>query len=238
MIGLLIVFAISWIILWLLSKEHITVLGIVPNAQRLKQFALGMVVMAILCAADTYGQSLFKGFKYIRNVEHGILDSLNATWWTLKAALLEELIFRGAVLYILIKRTNVAIACTLSAIAFGIYHWFSYDMLGGRLVPMIYVFLLTGSAGWMFAYAFAKTKSIYASFGLHFGWIIVSILLFSEGPLGEQLLVTDVEGVEMAGWPTLFFFLTKAVLVPGLVIWYLKKNYSRPAAQLEANPSS
>ncbi|NNK76373.1 MAG: CPBP family intramembrane metalloprotease, partial [Maribacter sp.] len=77
----------------------------------------------------------------------------------------EELIFRGAILYILIKKIGVNWACIISAIAFGIYHWFSYQMFGRGMIPMIYVFLLTGAAGWMFAYAFARTRSIYAPLG-------------------------------------------------------------------------
>lgn len=226
MLGLLVAFAISWLLLWLFRKEHISVLGVVPSAQRLREFVFGTLVMAILNILDTYGQTFFEGYSYVLNHDQTFMGSLNATWWTLKAALFEELIFRGVILYLLIRWTNVGIACTISAMAFGIYHWFSYDMLGGRIVPMVYVFLLTGSAGWMFAYAFAKTKSIYASFGLHFGWIIISILVFSNGPLGEQLFIPDNEGHEMAGWPTLFFFITKAVVVPGLIIWYLKKRYS------------
>jgi len=228
MVGLLVVFILSWLILWFFSKEHITVLGIIPSSRRSKEFSTGFILMAIMSTINLLGQGYFKEISYAQNSDYGIWESLNAIWWTLKADLLEELVFRGAVLYILIKKMGIVKACILDAIAFGVYHWFSYEMFGGRIVPMIYVFLLTGASGWMFAFAFAKTKSLYASLGLHFGWIVVSIVIFSAGPLGNQLFIPEGEGIELGGWPTLIFFLWQAVVTPGIVIWYLQKRYSAP----------
>lgn len=225
MLGVLVLFILSWLILWLFFKEHITTLGIRPTNRRLKEFSAGLILMAILCAINLIGQSYFNGISYVQNPDYGFLKSLNDIWWTFKAALFEELIFRGAILYILIKRIGINWACIISAIAFGIYHWFSYQMFGRGIVPMIYVFLLTGAGGWMFAYAFAKTKSIYAPLGLHFGWIVVSIVVFSAGPLGNSLFVVDGEVGELSGWEQLIFFLWQTVIIPGIITWHLIKRY-------------
>jgi membrane protease YdiL (CAAX protease family) len=103
-IGVLIVFILSWLILWLFSKEHIAVLGIIPSRRRLKEFSAGFVLMAIFCSINLLGQSYFNEMSYEENSDYGILEALNGFWWTLKAVLLEELIFRGAILYILIKK--------------------------------------------------------------------------------------------------------------------------------------
>lgn len=226
MLGILVVFILSWLVLWFMSKKHITTLSIIPTANRLKEFSLGFIFMAAFCSVNILGQSHFKEISYSQNLNYGIFDSLNGIWWTFKAALFEELIFRGAILYILLKKTSILKACIISATAFGIYHWFSYGMIGGRIIPMIYVFLLTGAAGWMFAFAFAKTKSIYASLGLHFGWIIISIVIFSAGPLGSQLYIPKGEEKELSGWVTLIFFLWQALITPGIVTWFIIKNYS------------
>lgn len=227
MLGVLVVFAISWLLLWLIEREHITVLGILPNSKRMKAFSIGMIVMAVFCLINLLGQAYFKEFNYVRNIDYGIKESLNGIWWTFKAALFEELIFRGALLYLLIKRLGINWACIISAIAFGIYHWFSYQMFGRGLVLMAYVFLLTGASGWMFAYAFAKTKSILVPLGLHFGWIVISIVVLSSGPLGDSLYVTDGKGVDLNGWEQLLFFLWQTLIVPGVVTWYIFKNYKR-----------
>jgi membrane protease YdiL (CAAX protease family) len=227
MIGVLIAFALSWLIVWLFFKEHITALGIVPTGRRMKLFLIGMVVMALFCSINSIGQTYFREFAYVRNPEYGFWQALNGVWWTVKAALLEELIFRGAILYLLIRKLGIVPACIISAAAFGVYHWFSYGMIGGRIVPMIYVFLLTGAAGWAFAYSFAKTKSILVPLGLHCGWIVMSIVVFSNGPLGDSLFIHDQEKVEMGGWPQLMFFSFQTLLVPGLITWYFVKKFPR-----------
>ncbi|MBT8238583.1 MAG: CPBP family intramembrane metalloprotease, partial [Croceitalea sp.] len=134
-------------------------MGIIPNGRLSREFTIGLTLMALFCVVNLLGQSYFKEISYVRNPDYGFWESLNGVWWTFKAALFEELIFRGAILYILIKKIGVKWACIISAITFGIYHWFSYEMFGRGLIPMIYVFLLTGAAGWMFAYAFARTRS-------------------------------------------------------------------------------
>ncbi len=215
----------SWLILWIHSREHIAVLGFTPTPQRLMLFFLGGALMALFCAINLVGQAYFTDVHYVRNSDYGWSHGLNATWWTLKAALLEELIFRGALLYILIKRIGMVKACVLSAIAFGIYHWFSYEMFGRGIVPMTYVFLLTGAAGWMFAYSYAKTRSILIPLGLHFGWIVMSIVFLSDGPLGQSFFVHDGEAGELGGWEQLMFFLWQTLVIPGLVTWYFAKRY-------------
>ena len=225
MLGILFVLALSWLILWVHSKEHLTVLGIRPNERHLKEFFLGLTVMALFCAVNLLGQSSLKGISYVRNPDYGFWEAINGIWWAFKAALFEELIFRGALLYVLIERIGVKWACIISAAAFGIYHWFSYQMFGRGLIPMAYVFLLTGAGGWMFAFAFAKTKSLYAPLGLHFGWIVVSIVVFSAGPLGNSLYIADGGGADLNGWEQLLFFIWQALIVPGVVTWYLIKKY-------------
>lgn len=228
MLGVLVVFALSWLLLWLFAKEHITALGISPTFRRLKEFSGGFIVMAVFCAINLLGQAYFQDTSYTRNPDYGISEALSGTWWTLKAALFEELIFRGAILYLLIRRLGIKWGCILSAIAFGIYHWFSYQMFDRGLIPMIYVFLLTGAAGWMFAFAFAKSKSLWLPLGLHFGWILVSIVGLSAGPLGDSLFVLKGEGLELGGWEQLLFFLWQTLVVPGVLTWYLIKKYNQP----------
>lgn len=225
MIGLLIVFAISWFLLWIIARKHISVLGFRITGERLKLFGAGALIMALFCAINLLGQAQLKGFNYVLNPDYGLMDAVNGTFWILKAAMLEELVFRGALLYLLIRWLGATWACIISATAFGMYHWHSYEVFGERFILMAYVFLVTGAAGWMFAYAFAKTKSIYPPLGLHFGWIITSGVVLSEGPLGAQLFIPDGEAIEMGGWGTLTFFLWQTVVVPGIISWIIYRLY-------------
>lgn len=228
MLGLLVVLMLSWLMLRFLLKENLSALGFFSTATRLKEFSVGFMIMAVLCAINILGQSYFKDISYALNSDYGIWEGLIGIWWVLKSALFEELVFRGAILYILIKIVGVVKACIIDAIAFGIYHLFSYQMFGGQIIPMIYVFLLTGASGWIFAFAFAKTKSLYAPLGLHFGWILVSIVVFSTGPIGNQLFIPSGDGIALSGWATLLFFMWQTVFTPGLVTWFLIKRYKAP----------
>jgi len=225
MLGIIVEIALSIALLWIFCKKPITVLGIKPSLHRLKVFLFGMLVMALLCTFNLWAQTYFKQTNYVLNPDYGFMDALNGIYWTIKAAMFEELIFRGAILYILMRKLGWLWGCLISAAAFGVYHWFSYNMFDRGLIPMAYVFLMTGAAGWMFAYTFYKTKSIYTPLGLHFGWIVMSIVLFSAGPLGNSLFVLQGEEVEMGGWPQLFFFLFQTVMVPGGICWYFARRY-------------
>jgi membrane protease YdiL (CAAX protease family) len=102
----------------------------------------------------------------------------------------EELIFRGAVLYILLQRMGLK-AIWISAAAFGIYHWFSFGELG-QPAPMIFVFVITFPAGLIFAYAFAKTNSLYLPFALQFRYNFVNMTIFSNSnSMGAQWLIKE-----------------------------------------------
>ncbi len=225
MLGLFIVFLMSWALLRFLTGESILVLGITPNRQRLLQCGLAMGFMAVVAVINFVWQADFKQISYSLNPEYSLLAFLGGVFWIVKAVLFEELVFRGALLFLLMRYLGPVKACLLSATAFGIYHWFSYGVFGERWILMAYIFLVTGAGGWMFAYAFAKTGSLYAPTGLHLGWNLVTALVFSSGPIGNHLLIPQGEAVETSEWVTLIFFSLQAIVAPGLVTWCLAKCY-------------
>ena len=184
MLGTLVALIASWLILRFTVREPITVLGIVPTGQRMKELGVGFFFMAIIGVINFTAQAHFKDISYAVNPDYGLGRFLGGSWWVLNAVVYEELIFRGALLYLLIRYIGPIKACLLSSVIFGVYHWFSYEIFGERLILMAYIFLVTGAGGWMFAYAYAKTRSLYAPVGLHFGWNFVTAVVFSAGPLG------------------------------------------------------
>lgn len=218
-------FLLSWLFLRVVIKEPITVLGIVPTRQRVKECLAGIVFMAGMAVINFTWQAHFKEITYQFNPDYDLAQFLGGSLWVVSAVILEELVFRGVILYVLIRHLGIVKACLLSAILFGIYHWFSYGVLGARPVLMIYVFLVTGAGGWMFAFAFAKTHSLFAPIGLHLGWNLVAAIVFSSGPIGEQWLLEQGAAVQTSDWVTLLFFSLQAIFVPGVVTWYLQKIY-------------
>tara|TARA_B000000475_G_C15933997_1_gene421998 strand:- start:285 stop:989 length:705 start_codon:yes stop_codon:yes gene_type:complete len=216
MIGILVVLAISWLLLFLIDKENILALGFLPILKRLKQFIVGFVITAILCAIVQYFESYLKSSEWILNENISSTIVFESFFWDIKSVLTEELIFRGALLYILIQKFGSGKAVLISAIAFGIYHWFSFGILG-NVMAMIFIFIGTGLMGYAWASAFSKTNSIMLPFGLHLGWNFVHNAVFSKGPLGKLILVSR-GGTELADWNWILNFISSSILVPILLI--------------------
>ena len=225
MLGILIILLVSWLMLFLFEKKGLLALGFTPFGLRLKQFGLGFLVSAVICTMVTLALARLKSETWLLSDQFSFTLLLDSVWYDLKSVFTEELIYRGALLYILIKKLGSKKGGLISAIAFGVYHWFSFGAFG-NVVPMIYIFLLTGLMGLVWAYAFAKTKSIMLPFGLHLGWNVINNGLFSKGPLGEIALVAT-GGFEPEG-AIMILGLVISVFVPPLVTWlfikYLKKE--------------
>lgn len=222
MIGILIQLAVSWLLLWLVERKDLTILGLKPTTDRIRNFTFGFIVAATIFTIYCLTTTFLTGNNWTINDYFSIRDFVTSTWWTIKSVIFEELIFRGALLYILIQKSNERTACLVSAIAFGIYHWFSFGVLGNS-VQMTYVFVSTGIWGLMLAFAFSRTKSLYLPMGLHLGWNLFSIVVFSQGPLGDQFLINSNNGQLLTGVPSIGIQLFQLIGLPVVVYFYLKK---------------
>lgn len=224
MIGIVVELILSWLLLWFLCRKHLSVLGFAPTGSRRQDFAAGLFGAAVLCCVY-YLLQMLGGSRWGFNGNVTAKGLVAAAWWMVISVLYEELIFRGAPLYIAIRKWGEAKACLLSAACFGVYHWFSYNAFGNP-VPMVYVFLLTGFTGWALARAFAKTGSLYLPVALHLGWNLVAGAVLSNGPLGRQLLL-KAGGHQPQGGLSLLIFLFQLLALPLFTLWYLKGSAKR-----------
>lgn len=221
MIGILVELFISWGLLCLIVKKPLSVLGFKPTKSRIIHLVVGFLLAAFTCAIYNVMTTAFSANSWALNKQLTLQTILLSSWWTLKSVVFEELIFRGALLYIAIERLGARKACILSAVCFGIYHWFSYSAFGNP-VQMVLIFLMTAIFGWVLAFAFAKTGSLYLPVGLHFGWNLFTIVVFSNGPLGHQLFIKTNEN-QLQGMLSLFVFLFQVFALPLLTYLYVKK---------------
>jgi membrane protease YdiL (CAAX protease family) len=221
---LIIELLVSGILLWVYDKSNLLVLGFQPTKSRIIDFTFGIVSSAVLCALCSFSIAMVtKAFMTV-NPNFTVITFFSSAFWMLKSVLAEELLFRGALLYIAIKKTGIRNGCILSSVCFGIYHWFSYGIFGD-LDQMIYIFVVTGIGGLLFAYSFALTKSIYLPVGLHLGWNLISVVIFSQGPLGEQMLLyTGGHGLD--GLWTIVFFVYQITVLPLVTYFYLRRQRS------------
>lgn len=223
MIGLIVELAVSWLLLWLLERKHLSVLGFAPTASRLFQLVGGFFVAAIFCSIYSLLTSSLTANTWSMDSDFSLKQWASSSWWTLKSVLFEEFIFRGAILFVLIQKTSIKTACWISAVAFGFYHWFSFGVIGNP-VAMVYVFISTGLWGLMYSWSFAKTKSLYMPVGLHFGWNLFNIVVFSQGPLGKQFLVNSNNGQRLEGYPSLAMAIFQVFGLPLVVYLSLIKT--------------
>ncbi len=229
MIGILIILLISWIVLYLIEKKNLLVLGILPIIKRLKQFVIGFFVTAILCTGVQYLEIVLKSSSWGLNENFTVGMITNYFWWDIKSVLTEELIFRGALLYLLINKLGAKKGILISAITFGIYHWFSFGILG-QIVPMIVVLIGTGLMGYAWALAFSKTSSMAMPIGLHLGWNFTYNTIFSKGPLGEGVLISS-GGENISDW----FSLIGLWIVPLIVLLFVMYLIANDDNDLKAN---
>lgn len=225
MIGIITELIISWLLLWFIVKKNLSILGFKPSRKRLIQLFSGILLAAVCCIFYHVTSKISANNNWELNKQISFRTLLPGVWWVLKSVLFEELIFRGALLYIAIDKLGIKKACLLSAACFGIYHWFSYNAFGSPF-QMAIIFVMTAVFGYMLAYAFAITKSLYLPFGLHLGWNLFNIIVFSNGPLGNQILLKANEN-KPEGILSLVIFLFQIFGLPLLAFWYLRNLKSK-----------
>lgn len=224
MLAITVILISSWVVLRI-AGEKFSALGLAPTRRRSLQFLAGFLPAALLAVIYFSLIILSLDAKVNVNEHYSIIEFAKSFWWTLRSVLYEEFLFRGALLIIAIKYLGAIRGIVLSSAVFGVYHWFSYNVIGD-VAQMISTFLLTGAGGVAFAYAYIKTHSLYLPVGLHFGWNLLTVAIFSQGPLGEQLLITSTENT-LGGWWSAFAFSYQIVLMPlvtFLIVKYLPKN--------------
>jgi uncharacterized protein len=186
MYGIIVQLLISWLIIWLFEKGSLKIFGFYPSNKRLIGFAIFFIVTSLCCASDFFMRMIFAQQQWELNPKLTANLILTGLWWNVKSVLFEELIFRGVLFYILIKKLGHTKAIIISAIAFGIYHWFSQGSFGNP-VQMAVTFVITGIMGLVYAYAYSKTFSLYYPIAIHLGWNVTSSVIFSKGNIGSQL---------------------------------------------------
>jgi membrane protease YdiL (CAAX protease family) len=188
MIGIIVQLALSWLIIWLFEKGNLSFLGFYPTKRRLFDFVLFFLITAFCCSTGFFLRMYFGKEQWELNNSLTPNLILEAVWWNIKSVLFEELIFRGVIFYILIKKFGSLKAIFISSIAFGIYHWFSHEVIGNP-AQMAMTFFITGIMGLLYAYGYAKTFTLYIPCAIHLGWNLTQGFVFSQGPIGKGIFI-------------------------------------------------
>lgn len=226
MYGILIELLLSYLLLKYLAKTGLEAIGIMPFGMRLMYLLFGMLWPLLYHCCFEYGLSLLVHNPWKLNPEYDLMDFCSAFGFILRSVVYEELIFRGAILYLLMRRLGAGIAILVSAVSFGVYHWFAWQAFGNP-AQMLIIFTTTGSVGLLFAFAFYRSGSIYLPLGLHFGNNLAAMVIFSKSDaLGKQLLLKSfahdpVVPNALISLPMLFIHFVGFQLLTWIVLkWY------------------
>jgi uncharacterized protein len=223
MIGILIQLALSWLFVWFFDRSNLSVLGLAPTKVRLQHFVIFFLIAAAFSASGFGLKMWIAEQQWQLNPEWTSALIADGVWFNIKSVLYEELIFRGALFYILIKKLGATKAIWISSTAFGMYHWFSQGSLGDP-ISMLITFVVTGAMGLVLAHGYTKTQSLYVPCAIHFGWNVVQQVVFSNGPIGKRLLIEVLPQPEVTVSYFSFFFMQLFPIVGVLVAcaWGIK----------------
>ena len=243
MLGLLVIIVVSWVLLHFIEKKNIEVLGIVPTGKRVIQFVIGMVFIMLVTLLNIYVETLVLKVDWEMQSSINYQSIFDAFVYHIRSALTEDLVFRGALLYILISRLGAKWGILISALCFGVYHVFSYGMTEAKIIPILYVVLVTGFTGYVWAYTFHKTKSIMLALGFHLGVNLMNAFFFESQPYGG-LIFEAVTQKQLIDWNWLYFNLFKG-LFPGIMMLLFVKlvlrynsNIFKPTQSIESNENT
>lgn len=186
MLQLIALLAFSWLLIWVFENRNLNVLGLKPTKDRLKYFIILFIISAFFAASAFILRMYFAKEEYAITNGLTIKSVLIEIWYQCRTVLTEELICRGALLYILIKKIGSTKAIIISSLFFAVLHWINAGVWG-NLPQMAIVFVFTFAMGLLLAYSYSKTFSLLIPFAIHFGWNLTQNYIFPETSSGHHM---------------------------------------------------
>jgi uncharacterized protein len=188
MLQLIVLLAISWLLIWFFQKGNLSVLGLMPTKSRMKYFTILFIVSALVAASAFLFKMYFAKETYTFAKALTTNAILLEIWYQCRTVLTEELLCRGVLLYMLIKKTGATKAVIISSVVFAVLHWINAGVWG-NITQMIIVFGFTFAMGLLLAYAYARTFSLLIPFAIHFGWNLVQNYIFPDTATGNHIFI-------------------------------------------------
>ncbi|MEO5979336.1 MAG: CPBP family intramembrane glutamic endopeptidase [Chryseolinea sp.] len=225
MLQILAIFGISWLIVWLYDRSNLSILGLRPTPNRSKLAAILFIQTAICYALSFLLRIFLVKEQYTLNGDLSFENAGLAVWETVRGSITEEMLCRGVLLYILIRKLGNTRAIILSSFIFGLMHWINVGVFG-NVIEMSITFVFTFSMGLLLAYSYIRTLSILIPFAINLGWNLTQNFIFPEGQYGTHLFVFAFPPpMIVVSYPAFFFMqLFPKVAAIGLA-YLLVKNF-------------
>jgi hypothetical protein len=231
MLQLIVLLAISWLLIWFFQKGNLSVLGLMPNKSRMKYFAVLFILSALAAASAFLLRMYFAKETYTFANALTTNSILLEIWYQCRTVLTEELLCRGVLLYMLIKKAGPTKAVIISSVVFAVLHWINAGVWG-NITQMIIVFGFTFAMGLLLAYAYARTFSLLLPFAIHFGWNLVQNYIFPDTTTGNHIFILAAPPptvtISYLAFFTMLLLPKMAVLVINFIIVKQHKQVEMP----------
>jgi membrane protease YdiL (CAAX protease family) len=231
MLQLAALLAISWLLIWFFEKGNLSVLGLTPARDRLKYFFILFIVSALVSASAFALRMVIAKETYVVSPSLTARSVLLETWYQCRTVLTEELLCRGALLYILIKRIGSTKAVIITSILFAVLHWLNAGVWG-NWPQMILVFTFTFAMGLLLAYSYARTFSLLIPFAIHFGWNLAQNYIFPDSATGNHIFTLAAPAptvtISYAAFYTMLLLPKMLVIAIGYLIVKQHKQVEMP----------
>lgn len=169
------VFVYAWVVR---RTEHKPALDVA------REGAVAKTGWGILIGVGMFGAvvaNLFTAGYYEVNGLGSVPGAIGLVGFMAAAAVTEEVVFRGVLFRIIEEHIGTYISLALTGIVFGLMHLLNEDAtLWGAIAIAI-------EAGFMLAAAYAATRSLWLTMGLHFGWNFAAAGIFSTVVSGNGI---------------------------------------------------
>ena len=102
----MIIVVISWLLLRFTIQKNLLVLGLIPVSKRVLEFLLGLIIALGIHAFFIYLSSVLGLNKYTFKNDFQVILLFKSFIYHLRSALTEDLIFRGALLFLLMYKSK------------------------------------------------------------------------------------------------------------------------------------
>lgn len=228
MLGILLMIVLYSALVLICERKINDGLGLIPSAGRLKCFFAGFVAAGLIVIINILIETLARAISWELKDPVRFFAIADKVWLFFIAVLTEELFFRGVILYVLLRIAREQLSIWICSACFGVYHWFSYGMLGAPIIPLAYVFITTFLAGYCFSLAYLKSRTLFLPVGMHFGWNTINSFFNAQGSYNEILFV-KISAAALGEGANLLLSLLTGILPSVLMCFYVCFKFKRRA---------
>lgn len=225
MLQLTVLLAVSWLLIWMFEKKHLSVLGLLPTKRLLLLGGILLVVSLFIAASAFLLRMYIVQEHYVLNPSTSLRSVLLNTGYQFRTVFTEELLCRGALLYILLQRFGSKRAILTTSLIFAALHWMNAGVWGDW-IQLLLVFLFTFVMGLLLAYAYVRTGSLWMPLAIHLGWNWVQNYAFPGTAPGAHLFILSAPPPSVTISYLAFFtmLLLPKVLIIGVNYWMLNRH--------------